>query len=286
MMSAEKKKLTKIEKRVILIMVIVAIVAAAIFAVLMYINDYYKATEKAQKAILGSSLVEVTETGDYYFFDFPEDIQIEKAVTYEDGCVQEIASEAEIKAMYPVLGKGIIFYPGGKVDEVAYAPMLLGLAERGYDVYLVKMPAKLAIFGMNAAEGIMKEAADITEWTMMGHSLGGAMAASFSASHDEEVDNLVLLAAYSMEDLTKLDMDVYSFYGSEDKVLNMEKYEEYYKNLPEDMVETVIDGGNHAYFGNYGEQDGDGTAAITRDEQQTTVLDIFLSLEKEEMLAE
>ena len=258
-MGTEKKKLTKIEKRVLVVMVIVAIVAAVTFAVLMYINDYYKATEKAQTAILGNSLVEVTETGDYYFFDSPEDIQS---------------------------GKGIIFYPGGKVDEVAYAPLLLDLAEQGYDVYLVKMPAKLAIFGMNAAEGIMKEATDITEWTMMGHSLGGAMAASFSASHDEEVGNLVLLAAYSMEDLTKLDMDVYSFYGSEDKVLNMEKYQEYYTNLPADMVEIVIDGGNHAYFGNYGEQDGDGTATIARDEQQATVLDVFVSLEKEEMLAE
>ncbi|MBQ8627010.1 MAG: alpha/beta fold hydrolase [Agathobacter sp.] len=258
-MGTEKKKLTKIEKRVLVVMVIVAIVAAVTFAVLMYINDYYKATEKAQTAILGNSLVEVTETGDYYFFDSPGDIQS---------------------------GKGIIFYPGGKVDEVAYAPLLLDLAEQGYDVYLVKMPAKLAIFGMNAAEGIMKEATDITEWTMMGHSLGGAMAASFSASHDEEVGNLVLLAAYSMEDLTKLDMDVYSFYGSEDKVLNMEKYQEYYTNLPADMVETVIDGGNHAYFGNYGEQDGDGTATIARDEQQATVLDVFVSLEKDEMLAE
>jgi len=141
------------------------------------------------------------------------------------------------------------------------------------------MPAKLAILGSNAAEGIIESATNITEWTMMGHSLGGAMAASFSATHDEEIDNLVLLAAYSMEDLSGLDMDVYSFYGSEDKVLNMENYEKYYNNLPEDMVETIIDGGNHAYYAHYGEQDGDGTATITREEQQQTVLDIFLSAE-------
>ncbi|MBN2882364.1 MAG: hypothetical protein JXN10_02475, partial [Clostridia bacterium] len=29
-----------------------------------------------------------------------------------------------------------------------------------------------------------------------------------------------------------------------------------------------ITGGNHAYFGNYGEQKGDGTASISREEQQ------------------
>ena len=140
------------------------------------------------------------------------------------------------------------------------------------------MPAKLAILGSNAAEGIIKNATDITEWTMMGHSLGGAMAASFSASHDKEVEALVLLAAYSTEDLNGLDMDVYSFYGTEDKVLNMEKYKEYFSNLPEDVVEEVIEGGNHANYAHYGAQEGDGEAAITREEQQENVLDVFLSV--------
>ncbi len=253
-MSTEKKKLTKAEKRVLIIMAVAVVAAAVIFIVVMYINDYYKATEKAQKAMLGSNMVEVVETDDYYWFSITDELQ-----------------EASVNA-----GQGIIFYPGAKVEETAYAPLLLELAMQGYDVYLVKMPAKLAIFGMNKAEEIMENAPEyIEEWTMMGHSLGGAMAASFSAAHDEEVDNLVLLGAYSTEDLTKLDIAVYSIYGSEDQVLNMEKYKEYYDNLPEDMVEIVIEGGNHAYFGNYGKQDGDGTATITRDEQQQSVLDAF-----------
>ena len=259
-----KKTMTKTEKRVILIMIVAAIVAAIIFAVVLYINDYYRATEKALKAILGEGAIDVVETDDYYL--------ISKSPLSSYRGIGE--------------GKGIIFYPGGKVDEVAYAPLLQELAAEGYDVYLVKMPAKLAILGANKAESIIKKASDITEWTMMGHSLGGAIAASFCVSHDEEIDNLVLLAAYSMEDISELDMDVYSFYGSEDKVLNMENYEKYYENLPEDVVETVIDGGNHAYYAHYGEQDGDGTATITREEQQASVLDIFLTLEREELLAE
>ena len=103
------------------------------------------------------------------------------------------------------------------------------------------------------------------------------MAASFSAKHDELVDALVLLAASSTEDITEMEIDVYSIYGSEDKVLNMEKYKEYRGNLPDDTVEAVIDGGNHAYYAHYGEQEGDGTAVITRAEQQETVLDLFLN---------
>ena len=63
----------------------------------------------------------------------------------------------------------------------------------------------------------------------------------------------------------------------EDKVLNMEKYQEYASNLPTDVVESVIDGGNHAYYAYYGEQEGDGVADISREEQQESVLDVFLS---------
>ena len=257
-MSKEKKTLTKGEKNVIKIMAVVAVCALGVFAWLMYANDYYHAEPVARKAMQGSDVVEVKDKGGYYRFSTP------------------------VTSSYkgPEHGNGIIFYPGGKVEETAYAPMLLELAEQGYEVYLVKMPAKLAIFGMNAAEDIIEDAAHIKEWTMMGHSLGGAMAASFSANHDAQIDQLVLLAAYSTEDLKDKEIEVFSFYGTEDKVLNMEKYEEYYSNLPEDVVEEVIEGGNHANYAHYGAQDGDGTATITREEQQECVLDIFLSAQE------
>ena len=58
-----------------------------------------------------------------------------------------------------------------------------------------------------------------------------------------------------------------SLYGSEDGVLNREKYGECRKNLPADTQENVIEGGCHAYFGMYGEQEGDGKALIAPKEQ-------------------
>lgn len=250
-MRLSKRQLSRTEKKVIIIMAVAVVIATAIFAWQIYANDYYKASDTAKEALKGSAQVEVMETDGYYLFNPVEDTE-----------------------------KGIIFYPGGKVEETAYAPLLLELTEAGYEVYLIKMPAKLAIFGMNAAEDVFEDAPHIKEWTMMGHSLGGAMAASFSADHDEEVGALVLLAAYSTEDLNGLEMDVYSFYGTEDKVLNMEKYQEYYSNLPADMTEEIIDGGNHANYAYYGAQDGDGEATISREEQVQSVLDIFLNSEK------
>ena len=99
------------------------------------------------------------------------------------------------------------------------------------------------------------------------------MAASYAAKHAEEFEGLVLLAAYSTEDLSDSGLKVLSLYGSEDGVLNREKYEEYRSNLPEDTVEYVIQGGNHAGFGSYGEQEGDGQARVSQGEQIAIMVD-------------
>ena len=114
------------------------------------------------------------------------------------------------------------------------------------------------------------------EWYIGGHSLGGAMAASYAAEHAEDYEGLLLLAAYSTEDLAGTDLRVCFVYGSSDGVLNMEKYEQYRSNLPEDTVETVLDGGCHACFGSYGTQAGDGVHAMTEEEQTTLTAQLFL----------
>ena len=65
-------------------------------------------------------------------------------------------------------------------------------------------------------------------------------------------------------------------YGSEDGVLNMVKMEEANRYLPGNSEKYIIEGGNHAQFGNYGIQDGDGNAFISSEEQQHRTVDIIL----------
>ena len=50
---------------------------------------------------------------------------------------------------------GIIFYPGAKVENTAYLPLLEQLEKKGYNCYLVNMPFKMAIFNKNAANKII-----------------------------------------------------------------------------------------------------------------------------------
>ena len=162
---------------------------------------------------------------------------------------------------------GIIFYPGGKVDHNAYQPLMAELAKKGILCVLIKMPFRLAVFDINAADGIQEQYPEIKNWYIGGHSLGGSMAASYVSKHQNKYKGLILLGSYSTADLSNSKFNVLSIYGSEDKILNKDKYEENRSNLPKDFTEIIIDGGNHAQFGMYGTQTGDGTPNISNKEQ-------------------
>lgn len=162
---------------------------------------------------------------------------------------------------------GLIFYPGGKVEHTAYIPLMQQCASEGILCVLVQMPFRLAVLDINAAEGIQEQYPEIERWYMGGHSLGGSMAASYLESHPEDFSGLILLGSYSAADLSETGLEVLSVYGSEDMVLNREKYAQNRSNLPDNTTEIVLEGGCHAYFGMYGHQRGDGVPAITNREQ-------------------
>ena len=161
---------------------------------------------------------------------------------------------------------GFIFYPGALVPARAYAPLMQALAQEGVLCVVPQMPLRLAILDMYAADGIAGQYPDVSRWSVGGHSLGGTMAASCAAAHAEDYAALVLLAAYATSGVPE-SMAAVSVYGDRDQVLNLEKYAAYRSNLPADAAEVVIPGGNHAQFGDYGHQKGDGQAAVSAQEQ-------------------
>lgn len=173
---------------------------------------------------------------------------------------------------------GLIFYPGGLVDHRAYAPLMQALCERGVLCLLLDMPLDLAVLDMNAADGLQEMHPETDTWLIGGHSLGGAMAASYVQKHADDYEGLVLLGAYSTADLSDTNLSVLSVYGSEDGVLNREKYEACLAHYPQDFTQIVIDGGCHAYFGDYGAQKGDGMPAITREAQIEIAADAIAAM--------
>ena len=232
-----KRKASWIRNWLIGLAVVIVIAAGSFF---WYVSDYYKATAAAIKALQSDGSVTITETDD--------------AITFAPN-----GEDPE---------EGVIFYPGGKVETEAYAPLLRRLAEADLLVVIVKMPFHLAVFDADAAEAIMAQENGVEDWYLAGHSLGGVMASSFAADQSDEVAGLIFLASYPSGDLTDAPFPVLSIYGSEDEVLNRESYAEAQGKLPDDYTEIVLDGGNHGQFGDYGPQEGDGTASFSADQQQ------------------
>ncbi len=230
-------------RRLVSGILILFLVLAAAAAI--YISDYSRASDTVRAYLQDTAEVAVREIPEGLFLDGP-------------------GTE-----------NALIFYPGGKVEYTAYLPLLHRLAEGGTDCFLVKMPANLAFLGINRAGDIMK-AYDYDGWYLAGHSLGGVAAASYASGHD--LKGLILLASYATQ---PVDEPVLQIYGSEDGILNLDALEQNAHNLPADTSVEVLDGANHAGFGDYGDQKGDGEARITQEEQQAITADLI-----EEMIGE
>ena len=218
------------------------ILQLALFIFFCYTADYYHADAQAAEALESDETVTVTAQGDYWYFDGP--------------------SEEE----------AFIFYPGGKVEAAAYAPLMHRLAAAGVDSYLVKMPFNIGFFGIGRAERIMK-AGDYDHWYIGGHSLGGVAASAYAAGHEDDFSGIFLLAAYPTKAIDE-SLQGLMIHGSEDQVLNMEAVSGSWALW--NSAEYIIDGGNHAQFGDYGPQKGDGTASVSAQEQQEETVQAIL----------
>ncbi|MBE6878658.1 MAG: hypothetical protein E7488_05780 [Ruminococcaceae bacterium] len=226
-----KKKLKKIS------LIFIAAVGVCFAALYLYSSDYYRADETAINTLEDTESVSVEITDNMAIFR-PENIEA-----------------------------GLIFYPGGKVEYTAYAPLMHKLAENDIACVITKMPFNLAVMDINAADKAIERIANVDRWYIGGHSLGGSMAANYLEKSESNFDGLVMLAAYSTADLSDNEVKTLCIHGSEDKVLNWDKHTEYMENLPEKAKCCVIEGGNHAQFGSYGDQKGDGEATLTAEKQ-------------------
>lgn len=175
---------------------------------------------------------------------------------------------------------GLIIYPGGRVDYRSYAPQARSIATRGYLVVVVRMPLNLAIFGVNSADKVISEFKNIESWALGGHSLGGSMASRFAYKHPSRIEGLILWASYpaSGNNLSNANLSVMTIYGTRDGLATPSEINDSLKYLPTAALEVPIEGGNHAQFGWYGEQQGDNEAYISREEQQRQIIEATIKL--------
>jgi hypothetical protein len=165
---------------------------------------------------------------------------------------------------------GLVFVPGARIDPRAYARVLRPVAAAGYLVIVLKEPFGFALPTSQHPARVMALHPEIRYWAVGGHSLGGVLAAGF-ADRDEQVDGLLLYASYPATAVTRTGLKVTSISGDADTLATPEDIAAAKAKLPKATRYQVVKGAVHAYFGDYGEQPGDGTPTIDRETAQAQI---------------
>lgn len=175
-------------------------------------------------------------------------------------------------------GTGLVFVPGARVQAHAYMFQLNGVvAEHGATVLITEPTLNLAFFDTRTLEQFTTAAPEVDRWFVGGHSLGGVRACLMTP--DSEAVGLVLFGSYCAGDISASGLPVLSIAGENDALSTPAVIEENASLLPADAQLVTIPGANHAAFGDYGPQAGDGPRTISSEQMRaelTALLGDFL----------
>jgi len=214
---------------------------------------------------------------------------VDQAILESDSeiTIEETAKFITFRPNASSLPVGLIFFPGGMVQPEAYAPLLRTIAEHGYTVFIIKLPFGSAPFEsqesevMDQALTIISTNESIQRWVVAGHSRGAAIASRFAFKYGGAFDGLVLIATSHPKDpafdLSNTTLSVTKIYASNDGLASRNEVEANAIYLPDTTTWVLIEGGNHSQFGYYGSQLGDGTATISREEQQKLTIEAVIT---------
>ena len=200
---------------------------------------------------------------------------------WENDAVRVTETDASfvLEPTTPGRAEGLVFVPGARVDPFAYARVLSGVVEEsGVTVVITKPTLHLALLDTRPLSAFTAAAPGVDEWSVGGHSLGGVRACAMAASDDSvPVAGLVLFGSYCADDLSDSGLDVLSVSGTQDGLSTPADIAAHADLLPATATLVVLPGANHAEFGDYGAQPGDGTATMPRDEARRAITDALVA---------
>lgn len=186
------------------------------------------------------------------------------AATHDENSATVLRPDGPVRA-------GLVFHPGARVDYRAYLRLLRRVAAQGFLVIVVREPLNIALLSGDTAR-LRAEHPEVPVWAVGGHSLGG-VAAARDAVADASVRGLVLWASYPVDDLSgRTGLTAWSIYGEQDGFTTPQDIANSRNLLPHDTRFELVQGAVHAFFGDYGNQPGDGVPTSSRAEAQDKII--------------
>ena len=137
----------------------------------------------------------------YWFFDSFNAKGVGPLTMASNATLEVIESDETIvfKPRQASADVGLLFFHGGGVEPVAYAPLIRAVAEQGYLATIIKLPYRFAPHdihqydAINRAKNFIKKNSQVNQWLIAGHSKGAKLAALFIDANPNAVDALILI---------------------------------------------------------------------------------------------
>jgi dienelactone hydrolase len=116
------------------------------------------------------------------------------------------------------------------------------------------------------------------DWVIGGHSLGGALACRIARDAPARVKAIVLVGTSHPKtfDLSAARIPITKVVATLDGIATPEMVSATRHLLPAGTRWITVEGGNHSQFGHYGHQILDGSATVSREEQQAVAREALL----------
>jgi len=242
-------------------------------------------TKKRKKSAIkvGISIVAVAIVGYVVWLLIPQNAQAVPLANTKVLPTVMYTDKPQAIVMTPALPPttAILFYPGARIDPAAYAYKLSAIVQQGAAVIIAKPLFHFALLDATSAATYKSLLPNVANWYVAGHSVGGVKACQMA--NDGDFKGLILFGAYCSNDLSKAKIAALSVAGANDQLSTTQQIDKNKSLLPTTTVYRTIIGLNHAGFGNYGSQAGDGTLAINDDDARQQIAQAvtnFLGLTK------
>jgi hypothetical protein len=226
---------------------------------------------------LSALLVTIIGFLTWFHIVFPADREATLEVYRDDSVVvTPVDGAVIIESTSQESSQGLLYFPGARVDPFSYLHPFVDVAANGTTVVIVKPLFNMALFDTRSFEELTSSAPGVDQWVIAGHSLGGVKACM--EADQPEVTALVLFASYCANDISRLDLTVLQVLGSNDGLIDLAASAAEASNLPVTHTTLTLSGANHASFGTYGPQPGDGLQTLTRADMRVAMNDVMATV--------